>query len=481
MKRFAGFLLLCAITTLFLACKTTEPIAYPGSGSALGESGEVDRLRALYRDAIRVPITPQIVHQIKSERKEHLLGEIRYYTSVNIVLVRDRAGASSLTLETQELDFSEVQGALAQEGQAITILTFKEGGSLLNQSRIFKDDEGYLGSVSDEGDVFEIVYPERLITLGFVLNREKNWYDLEFAIEETGEGRVPLALTGVRPHLLIHYQTVFPEAGETRIQLDSTQVQPVDSASALPGQDTVVARPDDPSVAVVQPAADDPPVVDDPPPPVVVQPVVVQPVDDVPADQVVARVPDEPAQSTLYSPEARQDDPPGLEAGPPAVSTVSEAPAPGNFAADPLPEEDTQSLPDPLETVIFLEPAGETVFADPPETVPVPVISSLDQADDSGESQNFTEVVLIMGAPDIPDIKESRVPANCYTVQVGAFREQKNAALAYAILERGGFTPLYECYQDLTRVVIPAVEQKDLARTRERVKALGFDEPYVRR
>jgi cell division protein FtsN len=117
------------------------------------------------------------------------------------------------------------------------------------------------------------------------------------------------------------------------------------------------------------------------------------------------------------------------------------------------------------------------------------VISSV-QEPVPGEDPYSIEVVFVMGssvpAPTpvpVPVVRvtQDRAPGNHYTVQVGAFQDQKNAASAYTVLERGGFSPLYECHQNLTRVVIPAVDQKDLAWTRERLKALGFGEPYVRR
>jgi cell division protein FtsN len=69
---------------------------------------------------------------------------------------------------------------------------------------------------------------------------------------------------------------------------------------------------------------------------------------------------------------------------------------------------------------------------------------------------------------------------NFFVVQVGAFQDKKLADAAYAALKQEGFNPNYEDYQDLTRVFIPEVEPKDLARTRDRVKALGFGEPYIR-
>jgi cell division protein FtsN len=417
-----------------------------------------------------VPITPQIVSQVREEKKEYLLGEIRYYTSVNIALVRDRAGTSSLDLETQELgrntgpqntrttqSASGAEPEPFQDSQTITILTFKEGGSSLNQSRISRDDEGQLGSINPKGDIFEINYPERRITLGFVLNREKNWYDLEFAIEETKEGRVPLALTGARPHLLIYYRTVFPESGETRIQLNNEP--PAKNSSAVTGWE--------PDMAQFLPLQTPPPDTVNSVQPTEQLTVSVQPFDNTPVEQKAQSVaiPDEPVWSAPYS--AAGD-----------VLALGDASDPGDVTLEPAPERAPPA------------PSWAPESATPPEFPPIPVILPLDDYEDS----RSVEVVLIMGRSVLPDTapvrtvsvivpaaKESHVPGNYYTVQVGAFRDQKNASSVYTALEREGFNPLYECYQSLTRVVIPAVDQKDLARTREKIRALGFGEPYVRR
>jgi cell division protein FtsN len=72
------------------------------------------------------------------------------------------------------------------------------------------------------------------------------------------------------------------------------------------------------------------------------------------------------------------------------------------------------------------------------------------------------------------------LPDNSYVMQVGAYHDRENAAAAYTVLERAGFNPQYEDYQNLTRVVLPSVARNDLVHTRDRLKALGFGEPYIR-
>ncbi|MDR1444026.1 MAG: SPOR domain-containing protein [Treponema sp.] len=413
----------------------------------------------LYKEAVRVPITPQIINQVRAEKKDHLLGEIRYYTSVDIALVHDEAGTSSLDLETQELrKGAEAQNAeaaqsssegetaqtdLFQENQTISILTFKESGASLNQTRISRDDEGMLGSINQEGDIFEINYPERQITLGFVLNQEKNWYDLEFAVEENEQKRIPLTLAGTRPHLLINYQTVFSNAGETRIQLNSGPDYQAGDASRL--SSPVSSQPGTIDNRALPPAA------------------AAEPVNN--TNRSVAVI--NPADNTPVV----------------AMEFVDNT---GRPAAAANPVEDTALSVSDRPVIVFGQfdtddSLGPSSFSEFPR-IP-PVLSPDETAAGEGNT-----VVLIMsgtggsGLTPVADISGAgaETRASGYTIQVGAFREQKNAAAAYAALEQEGFSPLYEYHQNLTRVVIPAVDQKELARTREKVKALGFGDPYVR-
>jgi hypothetical protein len=418
LKCFRGFFSLCVMVALFSACRTMGDLEDEAPIPA-DPVEELERLEDLYKDALRVPISPQIVKQIRDEKKEQLLEEIRYYPSVNIVLVHDRAGSSSLGLETQELRRPQGDEA-APETEELTILTFQEGGSTLNQSRISRNDGGQLAGISPEGDVFEINYPDRRITLGFVLNPERNWYDLDFAIEETGEGRVPLALTGARPHLLIHYRTVFPSAGETRIQMN---------AEPAPVRDTSLVTEQDPALVRLPP-----------------------------------------------SPAAFESEAPIWPAAPVEAAPQAEI-APQTEAEAEIAAEDGAARPQESRSLAWAEAS------------PVPVIELSPIWESAVTTAYDREVILIVeeAFPDVPLVPvaaaggvQDRAPGNYYIIQVGAFQDQEHAALAYAALEQGGFSPIYECHQNLTRVVIPEVEQKDLARTRERIKALGFGEPYLR-
>jgi hypothetical protein len=431
MKRLTGiFLLALVVFAFFPACGTMESSAVD---KGVDLTREVDRLQGLYKEAVRVPITPQIVNQVKKEEKDYLFGEIRYFTSVNVALMHSRAGESSMTVEDKNLpkvtraapagedsktakkSSSEQEPDASVTFQEVPVLTFREGGSSLDQRRITSDDEGHLKGLAPEGDVFEIHYPERGITLGFTLNREENWYDLDFAVDESSGERVSLAVTGVRPHLMINYQAVFP-AGETRIQMDKT----------LPRAGSGGNKPPEPlpSPGFVDPGP--------------------------------------PASASLPEPDPYPESP--------APGPFPGAPAEGLAEDDAFyPEEGGEIVDLGGQGEFYLDPAPPTSWGEEPG----------DLLSAAGEGPD----VVFLGdvpAPDTAGIAVFPGPGNQYVIQVGAFKEKGNASAAFTALEQAGFCPLYESYSGLTRVLIPAVEREDLARIREKVKALGLGEPYVR-
>jgi hypothetical protein len=299
-----------------------------------------------------------------------------------------------------------------------------------------------LKDLSPEGDVFEIHYPERGITLGFTLNREENWYDLEFAIDESTGERTSLAMTGVRPHLMINYQAVFP-FGETRIQMDKILRQPELPSEA--GEDKSLwlsspgSLPSDPSPEAASALRGTPP----------------EAADTFPIEQF----PDFPAG------DFGEDRPFYPEEGSKIVDLGT---GEGGFyleEAPPTPWEDGR------EEDLYLgegkSPEVEVVFLVEEDVAP-----ALDKAQPVVKPETT--------APFDPAGKVFPGAGNWYIIQVGAFQERRNAAAAFEALEQAGFHPLYEPHLNLTRVLIPAVERGDLPRIREKLKALGLGEPYVR-
>jgi hypothetical protein len=374
-------------------------------------------------EAVRVPLTPQIVKQIREDNKEYLFGEMQYYTSVDITLIRDDTRGSSVGLRNEQTPRSNATGSTVPPD--VTILSFREGGSSLNQRRILRRNEGTLSSITSTYDIFEVLYAGSQITLGFKFNTDRNWYDLEYAIDGTEGGRIPLTVTGAQPHLMTNYHAEYSNT-ETRIQMQPVVPQPSIPSSSGPQS----ALP--PSLA----------------------PVIEFPFDSNTTTSSVTVAPQVPsAPQVSPAPQAQQG----------AVYEL--VPAQDNPPPSYWPDEmDFNDEPDYL--------AEEDWY--------------------TGEYEYFPEdyFVVDLVTEDSPPVSTyssaAGIPAagfsanGNFVVQVGSFGTKKNADAAYAALEREGFNPRYENYQGLTRVVIPAVEQKDLARTRERIKALGFGEPYVR-
>jgi hypothetical protein len=462
MKRVTRMFLFCVVVFagVYGSACTTSPSPAPA-----GDARDMNSLTTLYRDAIRTPLTPYIVNQIRDEHKENLFQEIPYYSSVNIAVIREQPGVSLLDLETQEL-------RRAEGAQEVPVLTFREGASLEDQSRISREDEGQLRRLSPAGDIFEIRYPERQIILGFVLNPEDQRYDLEFAIDGEGEERIPLSVTGVRPHLMINYRTVFPVTGETRIQLTG---KPGPAAGESSESDPPPPEPGENSGEAFDEGG----------------PQSYRP----PGDSAgLAWGPEEPAGDSGPVPPPPEEDFWPQALGDPAYDDGAEAfPDPGAFYGEEealawdYPVEEDGLYPAEEPPYLVEEPVTDAVLQGGRDGVPwqdEPPLSLERVLVEDGDGSYEPEVVFVEspGKPANPGVTadEYRNPGPSYCVQVGAFRDKKNAAAAYAILEQGGFSPRYEDYRDLTRVVLPAVEQKELARTRDRIKALGFGDPYVR-
>ena len=67
-----------------------------------------------------------------------------------------------------------------------------------------------------------------------------------------------------------------------------------------------------------------------------------------------------------------------------------------------------------------------------------------------------------------------------YQIQVGAYLSAQNTVDISGKLRSGGFNPVSEIHQDLTRIMIKGIPAGRLISDLERVKRLGFDEVIVR-
>jgi cell division septation protein DedD len=67
-----------------------------------------------------------------------------------------------------------------------------------------------------------------------------------------------------------------------------------------------------------------------------------------------------------------------------------------------------------------------------------------------------------------------------YRVQVGAFSNTGNAQQCFNRLKSAGFTPFYEQYGSLYRVVLTGIQAADMAGVIRRLEAAGFREAWIR-
>jgi hypothetical protein len=76
----------------------------------------------------------------------------------------------------------------------------------------------------------------------------------------------------------------------------------------------------------------------------------------------------------------------------------------------------------------------------------------------------------------IPPIEDSKP----YQIQVGAFKDIRNAEMVFERLKSASFNPVYENYFDFTRVIITGISAEEVAACLDRIKTLGFREIWIR-
>jgi hypothetical protein len=70
--------------------------------------------------------------------------------------------------------------------------------------------------------------------------------------------------------------------------------------------------------------------------------------------------------------------------------------------------------------------------------------------------------------------------AGLYQIQVGAFKDSRNAERSFVRLAGASLHPAYEKYLDFTRVIITGISARDILPTLERIQSLGFSEAYIK-
>jgi rare lipoprotein A len=165
-------------------------------------------------------------------------------------------------------------------------------------------------------------------------------------------------------------------------------------------------------------------------------------------------------QPPVYSPIPAQPQPPAYS--PPAqqpqvvlVPTPPETPAQGTGA--PI----TVTIYPPIQAAPPAPPATVTAAAMPPEIIP-----SLESPPQHA------------GARLIPAITPS--PGRTYRLQVGSYKDARNAVNTYARLREAGLNPEYERYGDFYRVVLKNIRGTDVQSVVEKLEMTGFHEAIAR-
>jgi cell division protein FtsN len=79
-----------------------------------------------------------------------------------------------------------------------------------------------------------------------------------------------------------------------------------------------------------------------------------------------------------------------------------------------------------------------------------------------------------------PQIQVTVKPNAIYRVQIGSFKEARNALAAFERLKGAGLSPVYERHDDFFRVVLSGIPSEEMAAVLQKVQTAGFNEPLLR-
>jgi rare lipoprotein A len=208
----------------------------------------------------------------------------------------------------------------------------------------------------------------------------------------------------------------------------------------------------------VQPAPQQPRQVQQPPPMQQIQPVqqvlpvqqvqpVIQPVQPITQPVIIPQLTPLPAQAAPTAPQG--------EAAP--------------------PQQQVQQVPLQIQIPIEVRPVISEPAAPPPVKIePAPTPSP---------------VVVTAPAPPpavaaapatVPPIRVTVKPNTIYRVQVGSFREARNALAAFEQLKGAGLNPVYERNGEFFRVVLSGIPSDEMAGILQKVYTAGFKDPLLR-
>jgi cell division protein FtsN len=80
----------------------------------------------------------------------------------------------------------------------------------------------------------------------------------------------------------------------------------------------------------------------------------------------------------------------------------------------------------------------------------------------------------------VPPIQVRVKPNTIYRVQIGSFKEARNALTAFERLKEAGLSPVYERNGDFFRVVLSGIPSEEMAAILQKVQTAGFTDPLLR-
>jgi hypothetical protein len=166
---------------------------------------------------------------------------------------------------------------------------------------------------------------------------------------------------------------------------------------------------------------------------------------------------------------------------------VVETPAPVAAAPTPPPAPAPVVEPEPAVAApapVYTPPApAYPVYTPPPRapvyTPPAPVAAAPVPYYYPAPPQPVYTPPTAPAARIIPRVPESG-SLKVYRVQIGAFRAVRNAKDVFDRLASAGFSPAFESYGDLYRVVISGIRAQDIPAVAQRLGNAGFVEAWIR-
>jgi rare lipoprotein A len=214
----------------------------------------------------------------------------------------------------------------------------------------------------------------------------------------------------------------------------------------------------------------------------------VQPVQQVlPVQQVQPAIqPMRPlAQPVIVPPAAAQQTQSPAPQAPAAPQTQTVQPLQIQIPIEVKPVVNTESPAPSVPAPAAAAPAAPVVTTAPP-AAPAPVVSMAPATPPPAATQppvappaNVTVILSPETAP-APQIQVTVKPNTVYRVQIGSFKEARNALAAFERLKEKGLSPVYERNGDFFRVVLSGIPSKEMAAVLEKVQMAGFNDPLLR-